>query len=151
MKSSSFTVRQPLDKIRLIQWLDKKPMPFTTTITEGEKRSNEQNRLQFLWMKEAEQQGDMTANQYRALCKLTIGIPILRHEDEDFRERYDVVFKGLPYDQKLSIIELMDFPVTSLMTTKQKTKYLDRVHNFLSVDCGLMLTEPNQPPLEMYA
>lgn len=151
MKSASFTAKEPRDKIKLTQWLESKKLPFTVTVSEGNKRSSDQNRLQFLWMKEAEAQGDQTAEEYRALCKLRIGIPILRYEDDSFRESYDAVFKDLDYDRKLKVIQLFDFPVTSLMTSKQKTTYLDRVYQYLTAECGFMLTEPGQTPLEVYS
>jgi len=43
-----------------------------------ENRKRSQNNLQFHWFKEMEQQGDKSAKEYRAQCKLEIGVPIAR-------------------------------------------------------------------------
>lgn len=105
-------------------------------------RTAEQNRLQFLWYKEAELQGDQTSPEYRAECKLHFGVPILRAEDEEFRNIYDKVIRPLPYDCKLAMMrEPIDFPVTSRMTVKQLSNYLNQVQShFQSI--GFELTEP---------
>lgn len=108
------------------------------------KRSAEQNRLQWLWLQEAEQQGDMTAGEYRAHCKLHVGVPLLRAESEHFRERYDAVVKGLDYETKISLMaEPFDFPVTRLMTVEQMTRYLERMRQYLAAQ-GVTLTAPEQ-------
>lgn len=118
-------------------------MPMTVNIRQGVHRTTAQNRLQRKWMIEAaEQFGDRTPDDVRALCKLTIGIPILRQDDADFAAKYDRVVKPLAVEAKLALmIEPFDFPVTRLMTTKQKTTYLDRVHALLS-EQGIVLTIP---------
>jgi hypothetical protein len=103
----------------------------------------QQNKLQRLWLNEiAEQLGDQSAEEVRGYCKLTIGVPILRAENETFRERYDLIVKPLPYEQKLALMmEPLDFPITRLMTTKQATAYLDGVHRHFS-EKGIVLTDP---------
>lgn len=66
-------------------------------------------------------------------CKLTIGVPILRSEDADFREKWDSTVKNtLTYEQKLVIMDF--FPVTSLMNTKQESRYIDAILNKYSLD-----------------
>ena len=117
--------------------------PFTVSITKGKKRSIEQNKLQRMWMNEAsEQLGDRPPEEVRGECKLTIGVPILRAENESFRERYDAVVRPLPYEQKLALMmEPFDFPVTRLMSTKQKTAYLDEVSRHFAAQ-GVVLTSP---------
>jgi hypothetical protein len=90
----------------------------------------------------AEQLGDRTPEEVRGYCKLTIGVPILRAENEAFRERYDAIVKPLPYEQKLALMmEPLDFPITRLMSTKQATAYLDGVHRHFS-EKGIVLTDP---------
>ena len=112
------------------------------------KRSQEQNRLQWFWLGEAEEQGDQTAEEYRAYCKLHLGVPILRAEDEHFRERYDQVVKGLPYETKLELMsEPFDFPVTRLMKTEQMTRYLEAMRRDL-LQQGIALTSPEKAGIE---
>jgi hypothetical protein len=131
------------DRRMLFRFLETQPLPLTVSLTKGGKRSVQQNKLQRLWLNEiAEQLGDQSAEEVRGYCKLTIGVPILRAENETFRERYDLIVKPLPYEQKLALMmEPLDFPITRLMTTKQATAYLDGVHRHFS-EKGIVLTDP---------
>ena len=80
-------------------------------------------------------------------CKLTFGVPILRAENTWFREKYDEVVRPLPYPQKLALMmEPLDMPVTRLMTTEQKTRYLDAIYRHFA-GLGLVLTVPDQPSI----
>lgn len=131
------------DRALFVKLVETQKLPFTAEVVRGKRRSVEQNNLQRLWMNEiAEQLGDRTPEEARAYCKLTIGVPILRAENELFAAKYDAVVKPLPYEQKLAIMaEPLDLPVTRIMTTEQKTKYLDQiVHHF--AEQGVRLTQP---------
>jgi hypothetical protein len=137
------TVRTEHDRAQLLTLLKERKLPFVVSVAKGEKRSHRQNRLQQQWMRDAEDQGDMTAEEYRGLCKLTCGVPILRAENEHFRKRYDEVVKPLPYEQKLAFMqEPLDLPVTRMMTVSQHTRYLDAVQRLLAGQ-GIKLTEPD--------
>lgn len=127
----------------LVKFIEGRPLPFTATITDGKHRTNPQNRLQRQWMVEiAAQLGDRTPEEVRGECKLTFGVPILRAENDAFRAEYDKVIKPLPYEFKLKLMmEPFDFGVTRIMTTRQKTAYLDAVHQHYS-EMGLVLTNP---------
>lgn len=123
--------------------------PFTLTIEKGirEKRSTDQNRLQRLWVNEAEQQGDMTAEEYRAYCKLHFGVPMLRNENDTFAELYDLKVRDrvppYSYEQKLEFMAVpWDMHVTRLMTIKQHDKYLNMMHDHFT-SLGMILTIPN--------
>ena len=131
------------DRRLLIRFIEEQPLPLTVSLSKGGKRTLRQNKLQRLWMGEiAEQLGDQTAEEVRGYCKLTIGVPILRAENDAFRERYDAIIRPLPYEQKLAMMmEPLDFPITRLMTTKQATAYLDGVHRHWSSK-GIALTDP---------
>lgn len=131
------------DRRMLVRFLETQPLPLTVTLSKGGKRSLRQNKLQRLWLNEiADQLGDQTAEEVRGYCKLTIGVPILRAENEAFRERYDAIVRPLPYEQKLALMmEPLDFPITRLMTTRQATAYLDGVHRHFS-EKGIVLTDP---------
>jgi len=116
----------------------------------SKKRSIQQNRLQRQWCNDLATQGDMTAEQYRAHSKLHIGVPILRSESEDFKEKYDRIIKPLPYDQKLELMaEPFDFPVTRLMTKEQSIKYLDAFSVYW-VQKGFYLTNPADIGIPQY-
>lgn len=131
------------DLTLLVQYLRARKRPYTVDIVAGKHRTNEQNHLQRLWLNEAaEQLGDHTAEELRGICKLQFGVPILRAENTEFREKYDQHVKPLPYEQKLAfMMEPLDFPVTRLMSTGQKTRYLEAIQKHF-LEQGVALTEP---------
>jgi len=131
------------DRRTLIRFLEAQPLPMVVSVAKGGKRTVKQNRLQRQWINEiAEQLGDQTPEEVRGYCKLTIGVPILRDENEAFREKYDETVRPLPYELKLKLMmEPFDFAVTRLMNTKQATAYLDGMHRHFS-ERGIALTDP---------
>ncbi len=136
-------IDSPADRTMLLLFLKGKNPPYTITITDGKHRTNEQNKLQRKWISEiSEQLGDQTFEEVRGYCKLTIGVPILREQNEDFCETYDRVIKPLSYEHKLQMMmEPIDVPITRIMNTKQKTEYLDGIHRHFSSQ-GIILTIP---------
>jgi hypothetical protein len=137
-------IENDIDKASAIELIKHMEAPLTLTIEKGRKRSCEQNRLQHLWHKEAaEQLLDGSAEEKRGYCKLHFGVPIMRENDE-FREAYDKVIMPLQYELKiLSMQSPLDFPVTSLMTVKQKSAFLDQIYVFYT-GLGVKLTEPSE-------
>ena len=131
------------ERKNLYRLLAAQSLPFTVSVTKGKRRSVEQNKLQRLWLNEiAEQLGDRTPEEVRGFCKLHGGVPIMRDENPEFRERYDAVVRPLPYEQKLLIMQVpLDLPVTRLMTTGQKTRYLDWIVRTFA-EQGVVLTQP---------
>lgn len=111
------------------------------SVSKKEARSNEQNKMQFKWFRDLEQQGDQTANDYRAYSKLHFGVPCLRMEDEEFRAVYDSIIKPIPYEDKLKLmVEPIDLPVTSRMTVETMSKYLKSLSDHF-LDEGFQLTK----------
>jgi len=109
-------------------------------LTKADQRTIDQNRLQFKWLRDAEKQGDMTASEYRAYCKLHFGVPLLRIQDEDFREIYDRLIRPLDYEDKLSLmVEPIDLPVTSRMSPKTMAQYLKDMSDHF-IEQGFQLT-----------
>ena len=136
-------ISDDLDLALLVQFLKARKRPYTVDIVAGKHRTNEQNHLQRLWLNEAaEQLGDHTPEELRGICKLEHGVPILRAENTRFAEVYDRLIKPLPYETKVAyMMEPLDFPVTRLMTTSQKTRFLDAMSaRFLAQ--GVVLTDP---------
>ena len=133
------------DRDLLLRLIKAQRLPFTVDVAKGRRRSVEQNRLQRLWCREiAEQLGDRTPEQVRGYCKLHIGVPILREENSDFREKYDRIIRPHSYAEKLEMMmEPFDFPVTRLFSTEQKVRYLDGIHQHFA-EQGLQLTNPDE-------
>jgi hypothetical protein len=133
---------------KLVSWVQQAPNDKTWLITLEEysaTRSNEQNRLQRKWLKEAEQQGDRKAEEYRGYCKLHFGIPIMRRDSTEFCEKYDRLIRPRPYEEKLELMMVpMDFPVTRLMSVRQKTEYLSEMVKHFVIDQGFQLTDPGE-------
>lgn len=134
-------VRQIESLSRDAEWL----VTFEPLTTANRHRTLDQNSLQHKWHQEAAQQlREGTAEDYRAYCKLHFGVPILRAEEADFREQYDRIIRPLPYEQKLELMKApIDFPVTRLMSVKQKTAFLDEVCRYY-MGCGVLLTMPEE-------
>lgn len=109
--------------------------PFTET------RSDLQNRLSHSWYGElAENLKENDAIGYKCFCKLHFGVPIMRAEEDEFREIYDTAIKALSYEKKLAMMKIL--PVTSLMNTKQLTSYLEQMKNYYFEHNGFDLKYP---------
>lgn len=140
---ATWRIKSEQDRKQVIKVITARQIPCTVEIVKGLKRSNEQNKLQRKWMSEAEEQGDQTAEEYRAYCKLHFGVPIMRQQSDLFREKYDRIVRPLAYTQKLELMMVpFDFPVTRMMTTANEKKYLDQVYLFFTGQ-GFKLTDPD--------
>lgn len=128
---------------QVIASLDDKTGYLVTITEQGDERSDRQNRLQQLWHSEASAQlRDETAEEKRAYCKLHFGVPILRSDDA-FKADYDRIIKPMDYQTKLALMaEPFDFPVTRLMTVKQKKQFLDAIWNHYT-GLGVRLSHPD--------
>lgn len=140
----SFVIHSPEERDDLFTVFRALTMPFSVNYTIG-KRTLPQNALSHMWHQEAaEQLKDMSANEYRAYSKLHHGVPILRIENEKFREQYDRIIKPLTYAEKLQCMSPpFDLPVTSLMDKEQKARYLDAIYQDYT-GRGVRLTEPRR-------
>ncbi len=135
-------IRTETDRDMAATWLQNMKPPFQVAVTSGSIRSLEQNALSHKWYQEvAHQREDMTVNEVRAECKLIFGVPILREENEKFRETYDRILKPLSYEEKINFIETTELPITRIMTVGQLSKYLDRMSDHFMKQ-GLVLTIP---------
>lgn len=110
------------------------------SIKTGKDRSLPQNAITHAWYGQiARELREDDELGWKCYCKLHHGVPILRAEDDEFRETYDGAIKGLSYEQKLKVMRLL--PVTSLMTKEQLSKYAELVR--LDFACrGVMLEFP---------
>ena len=106
-----------------------------------ETRSELQNRCSHGWYNELHSNlGEETALGYKCFCKLNFGVGILRAEDDEFREMYDKAIKGLSYEKKLLIMQYL--PVTSIMSTKQLSQYLELIKSHFYTYHGYDLRFP---------
>lgn len=106
----------------------------------GKARSLDQNAISHAWYEQiARERKEDDALGWKCYCKLVHGVPILRAEDEEFRTTYDLVIKPLRYDQKLEAMKC--WPVTSIMTKPQLSKYLEAMQEGFATQ-GVYLTFP---------
>ena len=136
------TITTAVERDMLVKFISQHELPMTVTVEKGRRRSVEQNRLQRKWIAEIAEQSGHTHEEVRALIKLTIGVPILRRENEAFRLKYDEAVKPLSYEQKIALMgEPLDMPVTRLMTVKMHTEFLDTIYRDFA-EKGYQLTSP---------
>jgi len=114
--------------------------PFTVEWRQGKDRSLDQNALMWKWAVEAAlQRGDMQPDEVQREWKLRYGVPILREDSEDFRDIYDKMIRPRSYEDKIEAMRIID--VTSIMTVKQMTTFLDTVQRECAQQ-GIRLTDP---------
>jgi hypothetical protein len=107
---------------------------FTVTFNTGKKRTISQNSLSHQWYGQvAAETGEYTPGEIKCLCKLHVGLPIIRATPEGERgksvkrvcEFCDTYLDYKTYEEKVFSMEFL--PVTSLMNTKQLSEYLTGV------------------------
>ena len=140
--SNSVVMTSATDMVPLRYALSEAQYPCLVSFNNKIGRSAKQNRLQFQWLKDAAEQGDQTVEEYRAYCKLHHGVPILRAEDKPFNRLYNQIIRPLPYEQKLEAMIHFDLPVTSRLSVKAMTQYLDAMSKDLWSQ-GFQLTDPS--------
>lgn len=135
-------IREPGHIEALSILLRDRKLPMTVTWTQGAPRTGAQNRLAQRWFTDISLQlGDQTHEDVRAECKLRFGVPILRAENEAFRQSYDLTMKHLPYEAKVAAIKAFDLPVTRLMNMRQMTAFMDEMQRAW-LPMGIRLTDP---------
>lgn len=102
---------------------------FVRVILRAKKRSLNQNALAAVWYEQmAREDRQYDALGHKSYCKLHHAVPILRAEDAEFRERYDSLIRSrFSYEEKLELMRW--FPVTSLMSVDQLSRYLEAVRD----------------------
>ena len=108
----------------------------------GKARSLDQNSISHVWYAQmARELREDDELGWKGYCKLHFGVPILRTEDQEFREFYDRALKVLTYEQKLAAMKFV--PVTSEMTKPQLTKYLEAMQEGMAQQ-GVILDFPKE-------
>lgn len=135
-------LRDPSHVAALASRLLERKLPLTVSWTQGDSLSKRQQRLSFRWYQDiARQFGDTTMEKVRADCKVTHGVPILSGDSDAFRDDWAGSIGRFTYEGQRKIVERLQIPVTSLMSVKQMTAYLDAVQQrFLPQ--GVRLTDP---------
>lgn len=114
-------------KLQGYDW--KKPLLFTWK-PYSKKRSLSMNALSHIWYSVISKATSEPEDDVKAQCKLTLGVPILLGEDEDFRHlwlsvnfNYIAESKGISYHEA-QLLVVREFSVTSRMNRQQMSRYL---------------------------
>lgn len=127
--------------------LGKPKRPLSIEWMQGVDRSAQQNKLQWLWASEVEQQAQQeTSDEVQRRWKLDHGIPILCESSEDYRSFCRLTLKPLSYEDRKKAMKFV--PVTSEMNVKQMVRFLDAVEREC-LEQGIVLTAPD-PDLAAY-
>lgn len=144
-------IRTERDLAGWVSFLEKQPMPMTVSHIRGAKRTNPQNKTINMWYAQAASiMGDCTNEDVRAECKLQFGVPILRRDDAAFLLKYDTDFKPFPYETKVKLFKALEPAVTSKMTVKQLTEYMERMRMHFAAG-GINLIDPDARKYEAFA
>ncbi len=130
-----------------ITFLQGRKLPMTVGAVEGLDRTAAQNRMQWMWANEVEQQmSQETADEVQRRWKLDHGIPILCEASEEYRSFCRLTLKRLTYEERKAAMRFV--PVTSEMNVRQMVKFLDAIERE-SLEQGVVLTSPD-PELRAY-
>lgn len=139
-------VRNDDERLKHMSYLAQRSLPYTATEEDGEKvkRSTPQNSLQHKWLTEiAQQKKQHNYEEYRALCKLWFGVPILCAADAEYEAVYMADVEPLPYETKVALMTRpIDLPVTRLMNKEQMSEYLQAIYDHFTTKHNLRLTQP---------
>lgn len=130
--SNELTISAITPHAEINAWLRTKMQPnlkYTLTIKRAtKKRTLDQNGQLRVWYEQmAKELPEDNLQGWERYCKLHHGIPILRADDDQFRQFYDKALKGLDYEFKL---KAMDYtPVTRLMITEQFNRYFESLQD----------------------
>ncbi len=101
-------------------------------------RSLSQNAIAAVWYNQIDKQINYPVGQTKCECKLFFGVPILRAEDESFMDRYDRLIKNrYTQEEKLEMMRIL--PVTSLMSVKQMTRYMESIQHYYAEQYHIVL------------
>lgn len=111
---------------------------LVVSIRPGRDRSLDQNKLWRAMYKRISEATGNTIEQANAECKLMIGVPILRRDDERFARGWERYFANENYETQLFLMGANPlfgpdgFPVTRLFGTKQGCEYTDAIADIYS-------------------
>ena len=139
---SAFIIRTEYERTDAIKVLQEANLPCTFRLDRGADRSIEQNRLMWGWYGDIwEQLKEQTPGELHRECKLTIGVPIILADptkaQESFCDAWANLIEPQSYEAQLDLVEHM--PVTSMMTTRQMTTYLNELHRRYTIERGVRL------------
>ena len=120
--------------IRSLRETYKEHRYLTMVTNTGKKRTTSQNSLSHQWYYQvANETKEYTPEEVKAICKLNVGLPILRGIQTEDRstevqklcDYCDKYLDKMTYEEKIAVFHYL--PCTSLMSTTQLSEYLTGV------------------------
>lgn len=107
------------------------------SLVAGQDRSLQQNSLFHAWIQQlVREDGEFTAEEYKARSKLRFFVPILRAECEAFAKDWEIIFPAATRtnpDQRTAEVAAMDLMrVSSTCTTSQFSRALEEMQKYFS-------------------
>ena len=132
---------------RLADMLVGLPLPFSLTIGDGDARTLSQNALLHKWFGEvARHFGDRGADLVKGECHHRYGLPIKRR-NEQFAWVWKQTGEKLTYDQQCKYLASGTLNISSGMTVKELTEYMDAM-KIDYAEQGVFLTDPELRGME---
>ena len=110
---------------------------LVVSVRPGKDRSAEQNRLwQGMYKRVSNTLEQGGPKEVWAYCKLMLGVPILRRDDERFAAGWERYFADKPFSEQLFLMGANPlfgpdgFPVTRLFGTKQGAEYTEAIADY---------------------
>lgn len=105
-------------------------------------RSGKQNRLShMLYSAISNQSKEYSSIQAKNHCKYHLGVPILIKDEGWATSYFKMLLANLVIEDRVKAME--HIALTSIMTVKQKARYLDNVYKYWEGDRGLVLPRPD--------
>lgn len=118
-------LRTDSDRAAWVRYLEAQQMPMTVSAVKGAKRSIPQNSTVHKWYAQIAAETGQSTSEVKAECKRVYGLPIMEAERPDWVEKWRPLYGPLPYAMQLKLFECI--PMTSLMTVKQMTAFMDAI------------------------
>lgn len=121
------------DEGELLRWFRSVRVPSAKSVVTvkkfTKKRTLDQNAQAHVWYTQISKiLTDDNVQGWERYCKLNHGVPILRADDQQYREFYDKAIRSnFSYEDKLKIMDYT--PVTRLMNTEQFNRYFEALQN----------------------
>lgn len=118
-------LRTDADRMAWVNFLAAQPLPMTVSAIRGARRSLPQNATAAKWYAQIAAETGEEPAEVKAQCKWRHGKPIMEAERPDWVAEWAPLYGPLPYHSQIKLFEII--PLTSLLTVRQMSAYMDAV------------------------
>lgn len=133
----------PQEAGRIAEFVEGFTLPFTLTIKEGKPRTMPQNSLLHKWFSEiARHDGDKSMVDVKGAWHRKAGLAI-RMRNPQFAWVWNASGGKLNYEQQCKVLASGVFNISSAMTTKELSEYMDEIYREETAR-GVLITQPEE-------